>query len=854
MGKQYCTAEQAHAPELIPALAVLCLVGAAMLTPAGVLYATGSQPQRPQFQNIEPTQTLGQSQRVKPGEVPRGLSKGEWANIRKQITAGHYRAHKRENDSGAKYSVTIDSDIQQQAYIKASNTDGGDLFGWSVASSGNTVVIGADREDSNATGINGNQSDNSAISAGAVYVFMRNGIHWSQQAYLKASNSGSGDRFGLSIAISGDTLVVGAAFEDSNATGVNGSQSDNSANSAGAAYVFTRSGTTWSQQAYLKASNNEIFNQFGFSVAISGDTVVVGADLEDSNATGVNGDENDNSAENAGAAYVFIRNGEQWSQQAYLKSSNSGGGDLFGISVAISSDTVVVGAIGEDSNATGVNGDENDNSAEDAGAAYVFTRTGTQWSQQAYLKASNNDIFDQFGFSVAISGDTVVVGADLEDSNATGINGDQSDNSAISAGAAYVFTRSGRVWSQESYLKASNTEAGDDFGASLAIFGDTLVVGAYPEDSNATGINGDQGDNSAISAGAAYVFTRSGTVWTQQAYLKASNTDAVDGFGHSVTISDDTVVVGVLFDDSNATGINGDQNDNSAEDAGAAFVFNPSPDFTINAGHSGTWFNPETSGQGLLIDVAPEDQFMFISWFTFTAAASNNPDEQQWYTAQGNYSGSTAELILYETLGGQFDAPQEVSINPVGEVTLSFTDCVQGQMVYRIDTDGRRGTIPLQRLIPGSDNVCEQQSGKAANTAEAVDINAGMDGAWVNTDTLGQGFFIDAHTTPAGGNFIFVAWFTYGDDTASGQRWLTAQGDFAGSVAAIDVWETTGGRFDDPQAVNPEKVGTMNLDFTDCSNAQLSYSLTDEDLAGDMELSRLIPGGQALCEELAGAD
>jgi hypothetical protein len=277
-------------------------------------------------------------------------------------------------------------------------------------------------------------------------------------------------------------------------------------------------------------------------------------------------------------------------------------------------------------------------------------------------------------------------------------------------------------------------------------------------------------------------------------------------------------------------------------------------DLQINAGHSGAWYNPVTSGQGQLIDVIPADQYMFLAWFTFTDAASNTPFEQHWYTAQGNYDGNQAELILYETLGGRFDDPQEVAINPVGEVAVSFSNCEQGQMVYSIDTDGRQGTIPLQRLIPGSGDVCEDQSGKAAITTEAVDINAGMDGAWVNNDTLGQGFLIDAHPNPDGGNFIFVAWFTYGDDTASGQRWLTAQGDFTGSTAAIDVYETTGGRFDDAQAVNVDPVGTMNLDFTDCSNAQLSYSLTDEDLAGDMELSRLIPGGQALCEELAGAD
>jgi len=279
----------------------------------------------------------------------------------------------------------------------------------------------------------------------------------------------------------------------------------------------------------------------------------------------------------------------------------------------------------------------------------------------------------------------------------------------------------------------------------------------------------------------------------------------------------------------------------------------PGP-FQINAGHSGGWYNPVTSGQGQLIEVVPEEQFMFLAWFTFTDAASDNPFEQHWYTAQGNYTGNSAELILHETLGGQFDDPQPPATNPVGSVIVSFSDCSQGQMVYSIDVDGRQGTVPLHRLIPGSEYVCEEQVAKAVVATEAVDINAGMSGAWANNETLGQGFLIDAHPDPEGGNFIFVAWFTYGDDTESGQRWLTAQGDFAGSTAAIDVYETTGGLFDDPQAVNVDRVGTMNIDFTDCSNAQLSYTLIDGDLHNDMTISRLIPGAQAMCEELAGAN
>ena len=159
------------------------------------------------------------------------------------------------DDAGAVYPVTIDPTFTQQAYLKASNTEAIDNFGFAVAVAGDTVVVGAHREDSNATGVNGNQADNSAFDAGAAYVFVRSGTTWTQQAYLKASNTGADDRFGWSVAVAGDTVVVGAINEESNATGVNGNQADNSATNAGAAYLFVRSGTTWTQQAYLKASN-----------------------------------------------------------------------------------------------------------------------------------------------------------------------------------------------------------------------------------------------------------------------------------------------------------------------------------------------------------------------------------------------------------------------------------------------------------------------------------------------------------------------------------------------------------------------------------------------------------------------
>jgi hypothetical protein len=330
-------------------------------------------------------------------------------------------------------------------------------------------------------------------------------------AYMKASNTGAGDFFGFSVALSGDTLAVGARVEASAATGVDGDQTNNSASSSGAVYVFTRNSATgvWSQQAYLKASNTGANDWFGTSVALSGDSLAVGASHESSAATGINGDQANNSAGFSGAVYVFTRNPATgvWSQQAYLKASNTGAFMQFGLSVALAGDTLAVGTPFESSAATGVNGDQTNNSASSSsGAVYVFTRTGGAWTQQAYVKASNTNAVDFFGWSVALDGDSLAVGAIQEDSAATGVGGNQTNNSATDSGAVYLFTRTGGVWSQQAYVKASNTEAGDQFGTSVALAGDTLAVGAISEDSAATGVGGDQANNNALVSGAVYVY------------------------------------------------------------------------------------------------------------------------------------------------------------------------------------------------------------------------------------------------------------------------------------------------------------------------------------------------------------
>lgn len=396
-----------------------------------------------------------------------------------------------------------------------------------------------------------------------------------QQAYLKAPNNSDSDQFGWSVSISGDTIAVGADCESSDTTTIINSADLSATNDSkarsGAVYVYTRNGNEWMHQAYLKAPNSSEYGYFGYTVAISGDTIAVGTDAEDSSTTQIiNGSDlsgTNDSGVNNGAVYVFHRIGTEWSLQAYLKAPNIQNMSGFGYSLAISGDTIVVGAPTEKSTTTAViNGDDlsgTNNSGGNNGAVYVFHRTGSTWSHQAYLKAPNNSDGDQFGYSVAISGDTIAVGSYNECSTTTeiidGSDLSETNNAGRYNGAVYVFTRTGAVWSHQAYLKAPNNSEYDYFGKSVSISGDTIAVGAYGEDSTTTdSINGadlTSTNDSGLTNGAVYVFQRSGATWTHEAYLKAPNNSNLDCFGISVSISGDIIAVGAFYEGSTTKGI-----------------------------------------------------------------------------------------------------------------------------------------------------------------------------------------------------------------------------------------------------------------------------------------------------------
>ncbi len=382
--------------------------------------------------------------------------------------------------------VPLGPDLVQQGELLPDD-DGAALFGHSVALSDDTALVGAVSDN--------DRGDNS----GSASVFVRSRGAWRRQAKLLASDGAAGDILGYSVALSDDTALVGAAGD--NEKGV----------SSGSTYVFVRSGETWTEQAKLIPTDGASGDQLGYSVALSDDTALVGAFIDDDRG------------ESSGSAYVFVRSGETWTEQAKLIPTDGAPGDQFGRAVALSDDTAFVGA------------PRDDDRGEGSGSVYVFVRSGEAWTQEAKLASADGAAGDQFGHSMALSAETALVGARDDD--------DRGENS----GSASIFVSSGGVWSEQAKLIPTDGAPGDVFGYSTALSGDRALIGALSDD--------DKGD----SAGAAYLFVRSGTTWSEVPKLIAPDGVPGDQFGSSVAVSGDTSVVGAL----------------SSKGSGSTYVFAP---------------------------------------------------------------------------------------------------------------------------------------------------------------------------------------------------------------------------------------------------------------------------------------
>ena len=548
------------------------------------------------------------------------------------------------------------------AKLTASDSAGFDYFGRSVAVDGDTALIGSPEDDDNGR------------NSGSAYVFVRSAGLWREQAKLTAHDAASEGQFGWSVAVDGDTVLIGAYQDRDNG------------NSSGSAYVFTRNAGVWAEQAKLIASDGAAGEFFGHSVDVDGDTVLIGAR-----------NDSDSSYGSSGAAYIFTRNAGVWTEQAKLTASDPASGVYLGWSVAVDGEVALIGAPRDEPN------------GYSSGSVYVFTRNAGVWTEQSKLTASDGVSHASFGRSVALDGDTALIGA----------HGDHYDN-GVSIGSAYVFTHNAGVWTEQPKLIASDAASRDYFGRSVALDGDTALIGATGDDDN------------GMNTGSAYVFTRSAGEWTEQAKLTASDAASADHFGGAVALGGYRALVGAFADD------------DGGEDSGSAYIFSLS------------------SATVVTIDIKPG-----------TEANSINP----------NSNGLVAVAILTE---GEFDAlqldPDTARFGPGEAAAARYT-------VADVDRDGDQDLVLHFRIqetgIACTDTqatlVGELYDGSEVTGTDSITTVGCIPGAVIEAESmaLSGGYAVEDNAAASGGQLIRRR-------DAGGQP-ATASARFAGSAGVYDI-------------------------------------------------------------------
>lgn len=626
-----------------------------------------------------------------------------------------------------------------QAQLLAEDAAAGDNLGSSVSLEGDTALVGAQRDV------------DAGSDSGSAYVFVRSGTSWSQEAKLVAGDAGSGDYFGVSVSLDADTALVGAHLDDDGSS------------SSGSAYVFVRSGNSWSQQAKLLAADAHQSALLGYSVSLDGDTALVGAF-------------------GGGAAYIFVRDGTTWSEQAKLLAGDAASGDYFGRSVSLDGDTALIGA------------DREDEGGGDSGAAYIFVRSGTSWNQEAKLVAGDSGNSNYFGYSVSVDGDMALIGAYQGESagytspgaayvfvrndtswdeqakltaeepgsrdrfgNSVCLNGDtaiiggpDNNNYASDSGSAYIFVRNQTEWSQQSILHIGDTAEGDQFGSAVSVDGDTALIGARYDDTDA-----------GRDAGTAYVLIRSGGSWSQQARLEADDSAQDDSFGHSVSLSGDTALVGARSDDT-AAGSN----------AGSAYVF---------VRNETIWSEEAKLEAG---DAAEGDQFgQSVSLNSDTALVGAHLDD----TAAGNDAGSAYIFVRSGAVWSE-QAKLEGS-DSTSDTWFGYSVSMDGDTAlvgaYLGDTSAGADAGSAYVFVR-SGTLWNQEAKLEAGDAEANDrfgFSVSLDG-----DTALVGAFADdtAAGSDAGSAYVYVRSGSIWSEEARLESEDGAEGDRFGISVSID--------------------------------------------------------------------
>ena len=695
-------------------------------------------------------------------------------------------------------------------FIKSQDVDTGDLFGYAIAVSGDTLVISAAEEDSAAIGVDGDLFDESVLDAGAAYVYTRQDGEWEYSAYLKASNTGVRDWFGEAVAIDGDTIAVSAILEDSNATGVNGNEADNSVQDSGAVYIYRRMNDTWVQEAYVKPTDPGNYgddfreDRFGRRLDISGNTLVVGAPRKGGIASTVH----------YGAIYVFERIAGSWTETAYFDLASPRARDRFGSSVKISGDTIVVGAPGEDK------------AIKDAGAAYVYRRVDGVWEQEARLEAPSPQENGAFGFSVDVDADTIVVGAAQENRG-----------SAESAGAAYVFRRRDGQWVPDERLQPDSLEQSDFFGAKVYLAGSNIVVGAPNKITTIDGITS--------ATGAAYHFRIVDGQWNLSSILTPSYPDNGDQFSDTGGISESDIVLGVYLEDSSAESAESGFPDNSKKNSGGAYAFKLPSGYDIRPEHTALWYNPDQNGHGLSVYVVDANQLVAI-WYVY-----DNSGDPLWLIGTGSYDGALATLSVQAASGAQFPPnfiPSDVALSDWGQFELRFESCDDAAFSWE-PNDAETytsGEMDLQRLTTTFGLPCSDGGLAAKGQMEGM-FDPSQSALWYDPDQPGHGYSVYLLEDSQ----IVVVWYVF--DNEGSPLWLIGSGSHDGSTATVEVNSASGAMFPPLFSADDVKLapwGTMTVQFTDCDSGVFSWSPLDGNgfSAGEASVIRLTNSPGLTCD------
>jgi trimeric autotransporter adhesin len=434
------------------------------------------------------------------------------------------------NGLTSRYELVIERAGAEEAFVKAMYPERDDTFGYSVALSGNTLAVGATSEDSSSGGVNGDQTDNAAAESGAVYVFVREGTTWKQEAYLKADDPEEGGYFGGALALDGDTLLVAetrtSPYPNSN---------ERADGRPGAVHVFQRNAGTWSRVATITSPSADV-DMFGYSLAIGPDTVVIGAPFDAA------------SGRNAGAVYTLPRDGA-WGPLNKLPYSGNAADEALGWSLALQQDSLLVGAPAK----TLV--------AEHEGKVVYYARSAGTWQEQQVIAAPMPETGACFGWSVALQGDRAAIGSPFA-----------SLFTRTPRGQAFVYQRVDGTWQMTKPLHATVPRDSDYFGASVGFAGNTLLVAASGDGSGGSGVNADPNQGRLEQSGAFYLFGLQGEDWVRNAFIKPRHVAANLSLGQATAVSGDTIVIGAINESTAASGINGEPSGTIAG-SGAVYVF-----------------------------------------------------------------------------------------------------------------------------------------------------------------------------------------------------------------------------------------------------------------------------------------